>query len=178
MGIFDFFKKQEPPKGGDYTVQDLQEGYIIDFDFESWKVEHIGTYDWGNEEFTYEATIFNGKERKYLDFSDDPTSENVLYSDVKTSKLPSSLFTLLEQGQKPNRELVWNGEKFILEESSVGFYSETNGNKKDWEEVMNFTYLSEKGTYLSIDQWDEDDFECSSGQILSLAMIEQILPAN
>ena len=149
---------------------------FIDFNLESWQVQHIGTYDWGNEEFSYEATLFNGTSRGYLDFSDDETEDIILYHDIKTSSLPSHIFTLLENGEKP-REITYEGQLYKLEETSTGYYSETNGDSDDWEEIMNFTYLAPNGTYLSIDQWDEDEFECSKGTILSPAMIDQILPA-
>ena len=62
MGFFDLFKGNKNKEEKHYDplnikVSDLEKGYLLDYDLETWTVTKMSEYDWGNNFFTREFTI-------------------------------------------------------------------------------------------------------------------------
>ena len=72
MGIFDIFKKKEPHYDStNIRVQDLDVGFVFEYDLSTWEVQAIYEYDWGDDFFTREFKVNNGSLTRYLAIEED-----------------------------------------------------------------------------------------------------------
>ena len=180
MGIFDIFKnKKDEGKHYDATdikVTDLENGYLLDYDFETWTVTKMSEYDWGSNFFTREFTIISKGKTRYLHIEDDGKLIVTLSEEVKFRKLGVEVLDYLELNGKPPKKINYLGTTYFLDEESPGFYRNTEN--EDWEELISFDYLDDdEEKCLTIEQWGDDDFEASVGIVIKNRDISNILPA-
>jgi hypothetical protein len=180
MGIFDIFKsKKEPEKHYDPTnikVTDLEKGYLLDYDLETWTVTKMSEYDWGNNFFTREFVIVSKGQKLYLHIEDDDELIITLSESLKYRKLGSEVIDFTELNGKPPKKINYQDVTYFLDEETPGFYRNTD--TEDWEELISFDYLDdEEEKCLTIEQWGDDDFEASIGIVIKPREISNILPA-
>ncbi|MBL4708601.1 MAG: DUF4178 domain-containing protein, partial [Flavobacteriales bacterium] len=71
MGLFDFLKKDKKEPKVDFTVNELEKGFIVDYFMKSWEVKKVSVYDWGNNCFSREYLLGSGDENIYLNVEED-----------------------------------------------------------------------------------------------------------
>ncbi|QZE14909.1 DUF4178 domain-containing protein [Halosquirtibacter laminarini] len=179
MGIFDLFRKKDKTPGYDATnlqITDIKEGFIFDYDLESWSVKRKATYDWGDDCFTDELQIFNGKETKYLSIEEDDEisieiSQSIPISTVDEGSIPQYIHTY----KKAPYNIKYNGVNYKLMSESSGYYQKNED--ASWDEVISWRYESnESDHFVDIDQWDDMEFEASVGKSIKPYEISNILP--
>ncbi len=180
MGIFDIFKnKKDEEKHYDPTdikVTDLENGYLLDYDLETWTVTKMSEYDWGNSFFTREFTITSKGKVRYLHIEDDGKLIVTISEEIRLRKLGVDVLDYLELHGKPPKKITYLDTNYFLDEKSPGFYRNTEN--ENWEELISFDYLDDnEEKCLTITQWDEDDFEASVGHFINPIDISNILPA-
>ena len=178
MGIFDIFKKKEEKHYDptDIKVTDLENGYLLDYDFETWTVTKMSEYDWGSNFFTREFTITSKDKVRYLHIEDDGKLIITLSEEIKFRKLGVEVLDHIELNGKPPKKINFLGITYFLDEKSPGFYRNTEN--ESWEELISFDYLDDdEKKCLSISQWGDDDFEASFGEIIKPIGISNILPS-
>lgn len=181
MGLFDFLKnnKNESEKHYDpvnIKVTDLEKGYLLDYDLETWTVTKMAEYDWGNNFFTREFTIDSKGKKRFLHIEDDDELIITLSENLKFRKLGPKVLDYIELNGKPPKEIIFQNVTYYLDEESPGFYRDTD--TENWEELISFDYLDEdEEECLTIEQWGDNDFEASFGKIIKAAAISNILPA-
>lgn len=178
MGIFDIFKKKEEKHYDptDIKVTDLENGYLLDYDFETWTVTKMSEYDWGSNFFTREFTITSKDKVRYLHIEDDGKLIITLSEEIKFRKLGVEVLDYIELNGKPPKKINFLGITYFLDEKSPGFYRNTEN--ESWEELILFDYLNDdEKKCLSISQWGDDDFEASFGEIIKPMDISNILPS-
>jgi|TARA_B110000014_G_scaffold263132_2_gene258938 hypothetical protein len=178
MGIFDIFKKKEEKHYDptDIKVTDLENGYLLDYDFETWTVTKMSEYDWGSNFFTREFTITSKDKVRYLHIEDDGKLIITLSEEIKFRKLGVEVLDHIELNGKPPKKINFLGITYFLDEKSPGFYRNTEN--ESWEELISFDYLDDdEKKCLSISQWGDDDFEASFGEIIKPIDISNILPS-
>jgi hypothetical protein len=178
MGIFDIFKKKEEKHYDptDIKVTDLENGYLLDYDFETWTVTKMSEYDWGSNFFTREFTITSKDKVRYLHIEDDGKLIITLSEEIKFRKLGVEVLDHIELNGKPPKKINFLGITYFLDEKSLGFYRNTEN--ESWEELISFDYLDDdEKKCLSISQWGDDDFEASFGEIIKPMDISNILPS-
>jgi hypothetical protein len=178
MGIFDIFKKKEEKHYDptDIKVTDLENGYLLDYDFETWTVTKMSEYDWGSNFFTREFTITSKDKVRYLHIEDDGKLIITLSEEIKFRKLGVEVLDHIELNGKPPKKINFLGITYFLDEKSPGFYRNTEN--ESWEELISFDYLDDdEKKCLSISQWGDDDFEASFGEIIKPMDISNILPS-
>jgi hypothetical protein len=179
MGVFDFFRKKTP--GYDSTnirIQDLDVGFVFEYDLSTWEVRDVYEYDWGDNYFTQEYQISNGTETKYLSVEEDDELELSIMDKIKVNSVNEKLLQHLIDYQKPPKSIVFNGIKFHLENESPGYFNHvTKGD--EWEEFRCWNFEDDEGkNMLCIEQWDEKEFEASVGTRIKEFEISNILPSE
>lgn len=181
MGFFDLFKnnKKEEEKHYDpidIKVTDLENGYLLDYDLETWTVIKMAEYDWGNNYFTREFTIESKGKKRFLHIEEDDELIISLTEELKYRKLGPTVTDYIDTNGKPPKQIVHQNITYYLDEEAPGYYR--NVQNDNWEELISFDYLDEdEERCLTIEQWGENDFEASFGKILKPYEISNILPS-
>lgn len=178
MGIFDFLKKKEKQPHYDptnITIRDLGKEYIFEYAIETWTVSALYEYDWGDNYFTREFVIKNGNIEKFLHIEDDGGLIVTLSEKVKIRKLGEEVCDYIDEHQKPPKKITLEGVKYFLDEKSPGFSKEID--QENWQELISYDYLNDdEDKVLCIEQYGDDEFEVSKGNIISEHAISNILP--
>jgi len=181
MGLFDIFKKKNEPHydSTDIRVKDLDVGFVFDYDLSNWEVQQAYEYDWGDSYFSDEYKISDGEKTLYLSVEDDDELILSVSKKLKIKKLGSAILEELMSTQKPPASFEYENEKFVMEEEAPGYFHDRSKGKDDWEEFVSWTYTNESGDKLiTIEQWDEKEFEASIGKYIKEFEISHILPAT
>lgn len=179
MGLFDFFKKKESHYDStNIRVQDLDVGFVFEYDLSTWIVEAIFEYDWGDNYFTREFKVSNGNETCFLGLEEDDGVQLSLMKKKKIRAIASDLPETLMNNQKPPKKISFDGVDYYLEKESAGYFHDiTKGD--NWEEFRSWDFEDEEGKHLlCIEQWDEKEFEASIGISVKEFEISNILPAE
>lgn len=181
MGFFDLFKnnKKEEEKHYDpidIKVTDLENGYLLDYDLETWTVTKMSEYDWGDSHFSREFLIESKGKKRFLHIEEDDELIISLSEELKYRKLGSTVTDYIDTNGKPPKQIVHQDITYYLDEEAPGYYR--NVENENWEELISFYYLNEdEEKCLTIEQWGEEDFEASIGKILKSYEISNILPS-
>ncbi|MBI9035421.1 MAG: DUF4178 domain-containing protein [Bacteroidales bacterium] len=176
MGIFDFFKKKEEKYDAlNIKVTDIDMGFVFDYNMETWMVTQVFDYDWGNNNFSKEFKIENGKDSAFLNIDQDDELTITISSPIKIGIIEEDIAHEIEFNQHPPKELNYKGRKYFFDEESPGFFRADE--KEDWIEFISWDYYDEKDEYiLSIEQWDERKYTASHGVVVPEFEISNILP--
>ncbi|GAF01424.1 DUF4178 domain-containing protein [Saccharicrinis fermentans] len=179
MGIFDIFKKKEPHYDStNIRVQDLDVGFVFEYDLSTWEVQAIYEYDWGDDYFTREFKVSNGALTRYLAIEEDDELEISLSEKVKIRTLGVDLMSSLMERQKPPQTINYNGVSYLLEKEAPGYFHDI-AKGDSWEEFRSWDFVDKEGKHiLTIEQWGDKEFEASVGIILQEFEISNILPAS
>jgi hypothetical protein len=182
MGIFDIFKKKstEIEPEFDYTnltVFDLSRGAVFDYKLNSWVVEEEYEYDWGNEYFTQEFIISDGKERFNMHVEDDEGVEIAITTKVPLRNLSGDIAKEIELNQKPPSTILYNDITYYRENEYPGYHKKDRSQRSF--EVIMWLYLTEdEEKLINIEQWGESEFTAKVGQYISPREISNILPKS
>lgn len=178
MGLADFFKRKKQPKydSTNIRVNDLDIGFVFEYDLENWEVQACYEYDWGDNFFIQEYKIFNGVTTLFLSVEDDDELSLSVSSKIKTRQLGAEVHENLLNRQKPPASFEFEGRKYFLEKEAPGYFNEV-AKGEEWLEFMSWDFEDETGEYIvTIEQWDEKEFEASAGKVIKEFEISNILP--
>jgi len=183
MGIFDFIKKKNRVNRESHydatniRVTDIEKDYILDYDLDSWIVTKMFEYDWGNNFFTREFLINNGKESRYLHIEEGDEIEICVTEKIGIRALGPHIKDILQETGKPPGKITYDNVVYYLDSENPGYYR--NVENEDWYEVISWLYLNEKEDKLiHIEQRGEDEFEATIGIYIEEYKISNILPQN
>lgn len=180
MGFFDRFKKKNTPHydSTNIQVQDLDVGFIFDYDLSSWEVKALYEYDWGNNFFTREFQISDGSQTLYLSLEEDDEVILTISKKFKVGKLGSAVVDALMDFQKPPKRITFDEVTYAMTKEAPGYFRDVN-QEEDWEEFVSWDFEDEEEKHvLCIEQWGEKEFEFSAGKYIKEFEISNILPAN
>lgn len=179
MGIFDIFKSKEPHYDStNIRVQDLDVGFVFDYDLATWEVQAIYEYDWGDDYFTREFKISDSSSTKYLGIEEDDELEITLSERIKVRKLDEDLMETLMERQQPPKKIAYDEITYRLDAESPGYFHDI-AKGDNWEEFRSWDFEDKSGKHiLTIEQWGEKEFEASIGITLKEFEISNILPAS
>ncbi|BDD08426.1 hypothetical protein FUAX_08580 [Fulvitalea axinellae] len=182
MGLFDFFKKKEEEPSYDPTnlkLIDLREGFILDYDMQSWEVVKAFEYDWGNDYFTLELRLDNGTDSLHLAVDDNDGMELTLTKDVKVRHLDEDLPEYIVEHETAPKKLVYEGTVYYLDEESAGYCKEITAPDNAWQELINWDYYDKtEKKHLSVTQWGDREFECAVGRVAKEFEFSNIIPGK
>ncbi len=183
MGWREFFgigaKKPPTPPGpdpiADLTLARIQVGYMIDYDMKTWQVEAYHYYDWGHGEITHEWQLKSHDDTIYLERESDDEDAWAISRKVSLGRLGAGVREHLKTNDDPPDEIVYEGVTYYLEEWAGGNFHK-NG-KGPAQEMLAWDYEDDTGQkFLSIEQWDEEDFEAAVGEPVEEYQFTNILP--
>ncbi len=179
MGIFDIFKNKGPHYDStNIRIQDLDVGFIFEYDLSTWEVLAIYEYDWGDNFFTREFKVNNGSVTRYLSIEEDDELIISLSEKVKIRALEEDLTETLIQHQQPPKKIAYNDVVYFLEGDAPGYFHDISKGD-EWIEFRSWNFEDNTGKHiLTIEQWDEKEFEASVGIIIKEFEISNILPAS
>ncbi|MGH1339863.1 MAG: DUF4178 domain-containing protein [Aureispira sp.] len=159
----------------DRDVHDLEVGYILDYNLESWEVLASYTYRYKGH-MAKEYKIRSSGETRFLNVSD---SNSLLLSISKEANMnnidPSLRSSVL--GQNPLARINWQGVAYSLKESSKGQF--TDDRLQDWASFSSWEYVdaaNEKFIYVS--RWEDGSVECFVGDYIKEFQISNILAST
>lgn len=182
FGWFDKDKKKEEQKQLGYdptniTVMDIRKGFLFDYDLKSWEVTAEYEYDWGDGEFTYEFKIESDDDVCYMSIEEDDEIEIVISKKLNLAKLNAPIAEKIKKDERPPKQVEIKGITFFRDSESTGFFQ--NIDEARWTPFISWDYMDEEEDYnLTIEQWDDDEFEASLGQYVEVREISNILPAS
>ncbi len=176
--IFDKIFKSKPDETHydptDIKITDIENGYLFDYDLETWTVTQMCEYDWGKNYFSREFKIISKGKTRYLHIEEEDDLEITIFEKIKFKDLDRGTRNHIKTYIKPPETIIFNNQTFELEEENPGYYRDVKNN--DWEELISFEYESDDQTLLTIEQWDENDIEVYFGKKLKGFEIDNILP--
>ncbi|MEM6261280.1 MAG: DUF4178 domain-containing protein [Bacteroidota bacterium] len=182
MGLFDSFKKKFTPKPApeDINLTNLVRGDLFDYDLSSWEVKEVYLYDWGNEHFSREYKISNGRDTAFLSVDrDEGELDMFLTRKVNVRAIQEDLPEILTEEGEPPTKLYHDGYTFLLEGERPGYYKPEEASDKAWEEFISWEYADETDTLsLTLEQWDEKIFEAAYGKRVQPHEITNLLPGD
>lgn len=184
MGIFDIFNKNKKPDYDPLNVKvtDLRLGFVFDYNLESWIVKEEYEYDWGDNCFTREFKITNGDKTAYLHVEDDDEVKITISDKIKIRKIDEDLPEYIRSNGESRTKLVYNNKTYFLDKESPGFYrdvakSPDKNKDESWTEFISWDYYDESEKFaISIEQWGENEFDASVGEIIEEFKISNIIP--
>ena len=173
-----FNRKKEPADDPlNITVRDLHLGYILEYDLRTWEITAEYEYDWGDENFSKEYRLSDGKETRYLSVEENDQLELTWSRKIKLAQIQSDLARTIENDGRPPDTLVFEGRTYYFDEESPGYFNDLGEKNEAWEEFIVWDYYDEEDQYcLSIERWDERSFDASVGKVLAGHEISNILP--
>lgn len=177
---FNFFKKKKEPEYDPLNVRvtDLRKGFIFEYDLKTWEVLEEYTYDWGDNYFSKEYKISSGSDVMFLSVEEDDMVELSLQKKIKLSSINNDIETEIIKNKVPPKKITYRGVDYYRDSESPGYFKEENSDK-DWLEMISWDYYNEEeDRVLTIEQWDDREFEASYGKVIKEFEISNIMPAG
>lgn len=179
MKIRDFFKKNQKDELdplSDLSLAKLKRGYLVDYDLKTWEVSAYSYYDWSEGDISHEWQLRSGDEVVYLEMESDDEEEWSLNRKIAFGRLDSQIKKKIIETGDPPEKIVFEGSTYYMEETAGGrFYRD--GGQGHGREVLQWSYQDDEGqSYLSIEQWGEEEFEASTGEPVEEYQFTNILP--
>lgn len=179
MGWKDFFGKKDgdnnPESFENLTLSDIKVGYMVDYDLKTWEVTAYNYYDWGEGDITEEWQLKTHDDIVYLELESDDEEEWSVSRPIPFGRLGPSVRDKLSRTGAPPNEIALDGVVYFLDTVGGGrFYK--NG-KGAGDAFYTWSYEDDAGErFLSIEQWDVDEFEAALGVSVESYHFTNILP--
>ena len=179
MALKDFFKKKKDKLDPlrDLVLSKLRVGYLVDFDMKTWEVTGYNRYDFGEGYEAFEWELTSGREKWYLERSEDDEIEWTLSKKIPIGVIEGNIRQYIIENDDPPDEVFCNKKKYYLDESGSGYmYEDDEGPPK---EFVYWDFIDEEDEYfLTIEQWGETEFEAAEGYYVEEYQFTNILPGN
>ncbi len=181
MGLFDKFKGRREEDDfdplHDLTLAKLKVGYYVDYDMKTWEVTGYNRYDYGEGYWGEEWELTSGREKCYLERSEDDEVEWTLSKKIPIGAIEGNITRYIKENEDPPNQIVVKGKTYYLDESGpVHFYQDGKG---EGVGLISWTFVDEDDeSFVTIEQWDEDEFEASEGIYVEEYQFSNILPGS
>ena len=179
MGIFDIFKKKGPDYDpADLKIDDLRPGFLFEYDLKSWVIREEYKYDWGDHYFTKEFKIDSGTDMAFLHIDNNDNLFITLTRKVRIRSIREDIPDKIKEKDRPPKKLEYQGKTFYLEGTNPGYYNQ-DPSSNNWAELISWDYYDKSGEHtIAIEQWGENEFEASYGDVVKDFEISNIIPGN
>lgn len=184
MGFFDLFKDSEPDQQPQYDptnirLDQIERGFMLDYQLKSWIVEEVYEYDWGNNHFSWEYRLNDGSQTCFLTVDADDGLFLSVSQKVKIRNIDPGMPEYIEKNEQPPESLKYEGLTFWRDKTMPGYFQSLDDPNSDWEPFVSWDYYDADETHvLTIEQWDNNEFEASFGQIIRREDISNIIPGE
>ncbi len=182
MGFTNFFdrfkkKKDEPQIPADLTIWDLQTGYMLDYEGQTWEIQACFEYDWGNNSFSREYKIHNGDETAFLHLEEDDHLSLTLSRKIKLTDLGQEMIDTTVDTDEPPKRLSYKGKSYLRKNTSMGAFRDLAEKEEVWYEFVSWNFVDTEGNeFITFERWGETDFDASIGIYVEEYEIKNFLP--
>jgi hypothetical protein len=179
MGLKDLFKKKEDDFDPlrDLELSKLRVGYYVDYDLKTWEVTDYNKYDFGEGYTTDEWELTAGREKWYLERSDNDEVEWTFSKKIPIGAIEGEIRQYIIEHDDPPEQVVCKGKKYYLDESGTGYLYE--GGKGPAKEFVYWDFIDEEDEhFLTIEQHGETEFEAAEGYYVEEYQFTSILPGG
>lgn len=181
MAILDFFKKKEnEPEFDplrDLELARLKVGYFVDYDSQTYEVTGYNRYDFGDGYYIDEWELSAGKNKWYLERSENDEEEWTLSKKIPIGTIEGQVRQHIIDHGDPPEQIKCNGKTYYLEETGSGSMYE-NGKGQAYE-LIYWDFVDDDDEHLiTIEQWGEAEFEALEGFYVERYQFTNILPGH
>lgn len=165
----------------DLVLDKMRVGFLVDYDLKTWKVTAYNVYDFDGD-VVEEWELTAGREKRYLERSEDDAVEWSLSRKVPVGKLESargggSVREYVIQHDDPPEQVVFEGATYYLDESAAGTMSADGRGAP--QELIKWEFLDDaQESFLTLEQWGETEFEAAAGHPVDEFEFSNILPGG
>lgn len=171
-----FGKKAEPTIfSGDLTLWDLKKGYFLDYFLESWEIKDVYNYSWGNNFFSKEYELDNGKEVMFLHVLKENGFKCSLSKEVSIKSVNSQLKRQIIDYNEPFKDIEYLGKKYYLEEKHEAYVQKEGDSEESFLITWDYVTEDDKET-ISINKWGETDIESYKGENVKEIEFSNFIP--
>ena len=161
------------------SVNDLDIGFVFDYDMKSWVIEEMYEYDWGNNNFSKEFKVNSGDDVAFLSVEDDGDINMSLMKTIKMRAIEENVLDEITKNKKPPQLIHYEKEVYALENDSAGYFRDCAKKTEDWEELITWEYFNdEEDKIVCFTQWDEHNVDASAGVVVELHQVSEIIPGH
>ncbi len=167
---FGWFKKKKTVRKLDYDpsnikLNQLVKGAFVDFDLQTWEVNAVYEYDWGNDYFSDEFQLRTAEETQYLHVEEDDELECTLTRKIRLQEIEGDIADHIVRFDDAPSEIVYQGITFLKDSQSLGLFRNTESDQ--WNEMVSWTYYDQEGKLtISLSRYDEQEFEAAFGKVV------------
>ncbi len=174
-----FKKKDQEPELDplkDLTLSGMKPGFVVDYDLKTWQVTAQHRYDYEGDT-TDEWELTCADEVLLLEREEDDGVTWTLTRKIGANAIEGNLRAHMKENDDPPDTVTHNGTSYHGESSDVGqFYR--NGEDPGLE-FISWSYADDSGKkVLFIEQWGDDEFDASAGEIVEEYQFSDILPGG
>lgn len=182
MGLLDAFRKKDkdaepeidPLK--DLVLAKLRVGYLVDYDMKTWQVTAYNRYRFNDGETAEEWELTAGREKRYLELTQDDGDLWCLSQKVPIGALGGNVRNHIIEHDDPPDQVTCKGTTYYLD-SSVGGKMFAGGGHG--QELIKWELIDEDDeNFLTIEQWGETEFEAAAGTYVEEYQFTNILPGK
>lgn len=160
----------------DITLSDLKPGYVLDYDLKTWQVSAQHHYEYDGDRID-EWELSCADDVVYLDCEKDDGVTYTLTRKISLSEIDADIRAHIQEHDDPPDIITHNRITYEADSSSIGRYFKNSQGSGD--EFIAWDYLDEsEKRILSIEQWSDDQFEASVGEIVEDYQFTNILPGE
>ena len=180
MGFFDRFRKKETvgtvvDPTVDLVLGKMRPGFLVDYDLKTWKVTAYNVYDFQEADRVEEWELTLGREKRYLERSEDDGEEWTLARKIPIGALSKDVRKYIMEHDDPPHQVDYQGTTFYLESSYAGYFRP--GGDGPRQEMIRWEFCDDdESRFLTIEQWSETEFEASVSETVEDYQFTHILP--
>ena len=180
MGWSIFGKKKEEDEFDalkDVQLKNLQKGWMLDYDMQTWEVTAHHKYDWGESLKSDEWELRSSNKLIFLEYDPEDGGEFSISWKVPIGKIEGNIKEHLKKNDDAPGQIVFGGKTYYLDEDGGGLFLENC--KQPEQEFIYWDYVDDsEDNFVTIEQWGDNEFEASAGKAVEEYQFENILPGE
>ena len=178
MGLKKFFgrKKDAEDEYREYRLGEMEPGFLVDYDLKTWEVRAISNYDYDGY-LTREWELHSDSGVGFLEQSvEDGQAEWTFTTRIAVENIVENVVSEIASNDDPPQQIHFEGKSYAADEMSAGIQNHGDGESE--KEFVGWSYESEDGRVLFINQWGEGDFSAYEGIYVEEYQFTDILPGG
>lgn len=175
--LINLFRGDKKDPKVDHKVADLEEGYIFEYNLETWMVDKEWNYDWGDGFYSKEWEITTGSKRLYLFYDDNDGVEISVSKEINILQELNYVREEIINKDFPSQSFAFENQNWKLVEESPGLMNQKG--KENVIELVCWTFKNSNQTeFISFNRTGEKNIQGFKGKYLKEFEFSNILPSS
>ena len=178
MGLKKLFGRGKNPEVEyrEYRLGEMARGFLVDYDLKTWEVRAVGSYDYDGY-LTKEWELHSDSGVGFLEQSvEDGEAEWTFTKRIAVDEIAEDVMAEIVSNDDPPQRIHFEGRSYEANEMSAGI--QHSGDEETEKEFVGWSYESEDGRVLFLNQWGESDFSAYEGIYVEEYQFTDILPGG